>query len=156
VLARPSTLTAFGPDAIGAHLEFAATKRVPAFAVDVVTVAGRPPMLDPMPCPPTEEVTAQTADCYGFSDDDVATVEAAHGGKPGRLWLLGYHVNETYNRVESVGVAITSAAIVQSPYGTNSNADVPALADLDGLEAENDLGPETADSDFTPVPHWRG
>jgi predicted small secreted protein len=141
----PSTLSDFGPHAVGAHLVFPARGRFAAYDVDVLTVAGRAPMLDPPPCKASEELVEDpTITCYGYSDDSGYTWTLAKGGKPGVIWYYAAQDDDTFNRVESVGVRISSKAIDASPLMSETHYPLP-----DGIYAAGDftgdlrVGPET-------------
>lgn len=158
-LARPSSLDAFGPDAVGAHLEFPARGKWAAATVDILTVAGRPPMMDPMPCGDTNngDPLPPGETCFGLAEEHVVTWEKAHDGKPGKIWILGYQQDEEYLREESVGVLITTPDLTFDLY-QEEYVDIPFwwLAGVGNIVGDLSIGPETSDpTAFQRVRNWR-
>ncbi|HET6560727.1 MAG TPA: hypothetical protein VFG72_02545 [Marmoricola sp.] len=115
---RRSRLTDFGPDAVGVHMEFPAGKRYDAFSLDVLTTVGRVPQIDPLPCRVQRSGTAARDSCFAWTGDSAATWTLASEGRPGTLWMIGAQDDDKFNRVESVGVLVTSTGIDVSPFGS--------------------------------------
>ena len=70
---RRSPRTDFGPDAVGARLQFSAGKGYDAFTVDVLTTVGRVPQIDPLPCPVQRAAQAAERSCFAWDADSAAT-----------------------------------------------------------------------------------
>ena len=142
---RRSTLDDFGPEAVGAHLEYPASRRRAAFTIDVLTTAGRVPQLDPLPCRVRDSAGAVANACFAWSRDSVATWTLTSGDRPGTLWIIGVQQDDAFNRVESVGIRVTSAAI-DRPFFLEPP--VPEglppmlLGDLEPLTGDLLMGPE--------------
>jgi hypothetical protein len=140
---RPSRLTDFGADAVGVHLEFPAGKGYDAFTLDVLTTVGRVPQIDPLPCRAQRSRTAARDACFAWDADSAATWTLASEGRPGRMWIIGAQDDDRFNRVESVGVLVTSTGI-----------DVPAFASVEVTPRIPDdvygLGPFTGDLSVGP------
>ena len=146
---RGSPLDDFGPEAVGARLEYPATRGHAAFTVDVLTTAGRVPQLDPLPCP-VQDGGPPGDDCFAWSRDSVATWTLATADRPGELWIVGAQDDDNFNRVESVGIRVVSDAIDQPFFGDPSVPDgLPPmlLADLAPLTADLLVGPEQQRTD---------
>lgn len=141
---RPSTLDDFGPDAVGVHLEFPAGRRYDAFTLDVLTTVGRVPQIDPLPCRVQDTRGAAERACFAWDDDTAATWTLATGDRPGRLWVIGAQDDDTFNRVESVGILVTSSGIDRPPFADGSPG--PRLPDT----LIGDLGPFTSDLSVGP------
>lgn len=159
-LARPSTLDVLGPDAVGAHLEFPATKRFAASEVDILTVAGRPPVMDPMPCGDTNDADPlpEGASCFGWSEDNVVTWAKATAREPGTIWVYGYHQDEVYLREESIAIRIVTPDLTFDLFTDEYPRAFPDwwLAGMGPLATLPDLGPETTDpTAYDPVPNWQ-
>ena len=142
---RRSKLDDFGPEAVGAHLEYAPSRRYAAFDIDVLTTVGRVPQLDPLPCPVQEDGSPPGADCFAWSRDSVATWTLATADRPGTLWIVGAHQDEAFDRWESVGIRVTSDAIDRPFF---AEPPVPQglppmlLGDLEPLTGDLSVGPE--------------
>jgi hypothetical protein len=121
---RRSRLTDFGPEAVGAHLEFPPGKGYDAFTVDILTTVGRVPQIDPLPCPVQKASQAAELSCFAWDDDTAATWTLASGDRPGVLWIIGAQEDDRFNRVESVGLRIESRGITKpfvAAVGTPEN-----------------------------------
>ncbi len=144
---RRSRVTDFGPDAVGAHLEFSGGKGYDPFSVDILTTAGRVPQIDPLPCPVQKAALAEELSCFAWDDDSAATWTLASGDRPGVLWIIGAQDDETFNRVESVGIRVESRGIVNpfvAAVGTPENR-LPEdwFAYVHPLTGHLTVGPET-------------
>jgi hypothetical protein len=140
---RPSRLTVFGPDAVGVHMAFPAGKRYDAFTLDVLTTVGRVRQIDPLPCKVQRSRTAARDACFAWDDDTAATWTLASGDEPGRMWIIGAQDDDKFNRVESVGVLVTSTGIDVPPFASVEVA--PRIPDL-----VYGLGPFTSDLSVGP------
>ena len=140
---RPSRLTDFGPEAVGVHLEFPAGKGYDAFSLDVLTTVGRVPQIDPLPCRVQRSGTAARDSCFAWDPDSAATWTLASEGRPGRMWIIGAQDDDRFNRVESVGVLVTSTGIDVPPFASVEVA--PRIPD-DVYQ----LGPFTGDLSVGP------
>jgi hypothetical protein len=141
---RPSRLTDFGPDAVGVHMEFPAGKGYDAFSLDVLTTAGRVPQIDPLPCRVQRSRTAARDSCFAWGADTAATWTLASEGRPGRMWIIGAQDDDRFNRVESVGVLVTSTGIDVPPFASVQVA--PRIPDdvygLGPFTSDLSVGPE--------------
>ncbi len=142
---RRSTLDDFGPEAVGAHLEYPASRRRAAFTIDVLTTVGRVPQLDPLPCRVQDSAGAAANACFAWSRDSVATWTLTSGDRPGALWIIGVQQDDAFNRVESVGIRVTSAAIdrpffIEPPVP--EGLPPMLLGDLEPLTGDLLVGPE--------------
>ena len=145
---RWSPLTDFGPDAVGARLEFSAGKDYEPFTVDILTTAGRVPQIDPLPCPVQRSAQAADRACFAWDGDSAATWTLASGDRPGVLWIIGAQEDDRFNRVESVGLRIESRGLVE-PFFTEGDAPSNGLPrDYFGsvytVIYDLSIGPETA------------
>lgn len=138
-----SKLDDFGPDAVGAHLEFAAAKRYDAFALDILTTVGRVRQIDPLPCPVQRAGAAARARCFAWDADTVALWTLADGTRPGVLWMIGAQDDDKTNRVETVGVKVVSRAI-DRPFFTDPGTRMRIPENLLAL------GPMTGDLTLGP------
>ena len=145
---RPSRLTDFGPDAAGAHLEFSGGKGYDPFSVDILTTAGRVPQIDPLPCPVQKAALAEELSCFAWDDDSAATWTLAGGDRPGVLWIIGAQDDDTFNRVESVGLRIESNGITRHYFTDPEAGDNGLPPDWFGLVApltsDLSVGPQRA------------
>ena len=141
---RRSRLTDFGPDAVGVHMEFPAGKRHAAFTVDVLTTVGRVPQIDPLPCAIQKVATATREACFAWGEDSAATWTLASEERPGVLWIIGAQDDDSFNRVESVGIRVVSAGIDRPFFVGSGPTRVPPsiLADLEGFTGDLGVGPE--------------
>jgi hypothetical protein len=141
---RRSRLTDFGPDAVGVHLEFPAGKGYDAFSLDVLTTVGRVPQIDPLPCRVQRSRTAARDSCFAWDADSAATWTLASVGRPGRMWIIGAQDDDRFNRVESVGVLVTSTGIDVPPFASVQVA--PRIPDdvygLGPFTSDLSVGPE--------------
>jgi hypothetical protein len=141
---RPSRLTDFGPDAVGVHMEFPAGKGYDAFSLDVLTTVGRVPQIDPLPCRVQRSRTAARDSCFAWGADTAATWTLASDGRPGRMWIIGAQDDDRFNRVESVGVLVTSTGIDVPPFASVEVA--PRIPDdvygLAPFTSDLSVGPE--------------
>ena len=141
---RRSRLTDFGPDAVGVHLEFPAGKGYDAFSLDVLTTVGRVPQIDPLPCRVQRSRTAARDSCFAWDADSAATWTLASEGRPGRMWIIGAQDDDRFNRVESVGVLVTSTGIDVPPFASVQVA--PRIPDdvygLGPFTSDLSVGPE--------------
>jgi hypothetical protein len=94
--------------------------------------------------------------CYAWDEHSAATWRLAHDGRPGRLWVLGTHEDETFNRVESTGVLLTSDALTDNPFEVSLPWTPTLLGDLSGFVTDLSVGPQTTDRDAgrARVPGW--
>ena len=144
---RRSTLEDFGPDAVGAHLEFDAGKGYGPFTVDILTTVGRVRQIDPLPCPVQRSAEAAERGCFAWDADSAATWTLAKGDEPGVLWIIGAQDDDKFNRIESVGLRVESRGIV-APWFTDPDVGDNGLPpDWFGLVApmtsDLSIGPET-------------
>lgn len=142
---RPSRLDELGPDAVGVHLEFPAGTGYDAFTLDVLTAVGRAERIDPLPCRVQRAATAPRDACFAWDPDSAATWQLARGGKPGRMWIVGAQDDDTFNRVESVAVLVTSSALDRAPIGpTEVPLRLPEtlIGDLAPFTSDLSVGPE--------------
>lgn len=140
----PSPLDDFGPDAVGARLTFAGTRRYDAFTLDILTTVGRVPQIDPLPCPVQDSGSAARSGCFAWEANTSATWTLAEGNRPGVLWIIGAQDDDKTNRVESVGVRIVSSGIDQPFFsfpGTAMRIPETLLA-LGPMTGDLRLGPE--------------
>lgn len=144
---RRSRLTDFGPDAVGAHLEFAAGKSYDAFTVDILTTVGRVPQIDPLPCPIQKSALAEERSCFAWTEDSAATWTLASGDRPGVLWIIGAQDDDRFNRVESVGLRVESHGIVNPFFAAVGTPENRLPEDWFGsvypLTGDLTVGPET-------------
>jgi hypothetical protein len=143
---RPSRLDDFGPDAVGVHMVFPARRGEAAYTLDVLTTVGRVGQIDPLPCP-VQRVRTSYDGCFAWDPDTASTWTLAGDGEPGRQWIIGAQDDDVFNRVESVGVLITSAAIDHNPFDEFTDPGGPPLpemlmADLSGFTGDLSVGPE--------------
>jgi hypothetical protein len=141
---RRSHLRDFGPDAVGVHMEFPAGRKYEAFSVDVITTVGRVPQIDPLPCAIQKVATAVEEACFAWGADSAATWTLASEGRPGVLWIIGAQDDDTFNRVESVGIRVVSTGIDRPFFVGSGPRRVPEyiLADLEGFTGDLGVGPE--------------
>ena len=144
---RRSPRTDFGADAVGARLEFSAGKGYDAFTVDILTTAGRVPQIDPLPCPVQRAAVAEERSCFAWDADSAATWTLASGERPGVLWIIGAQDDDTFNRVESVGLRIESRGITRHYFTDPEAGDNGLPPDWFGsvypLTGDLTVGPET-------------
>jgi hypothetical protein len=144
---RRSKRDDLGPEAVGAHLEFAGTARYDRFAIDVLTTVGRASQIDPLPCPVQRSAQAAESSCFAWDDDTAATWTLADGDQPGVLWIFGAQDDDKFNRVESVAVRIESTGIVQPFFTDPDNGALDRLPRdlfaLSPMTSDLRLGPET-------------
>ncbi len=142
---RPSRLDDLGPDAVGAHLVFPATKRHDAFTLDVLTTVGRVEQIDPLPCPVQEAAAAPRESCFAWDENTAATWTLANGEEPGRVWIIGAQDDDKFNRIETVAVLVTSHALDQKPFSDSFHrVRLPGslIGDLSNYTADLSVGPE--------------
>jgi hypothetical protein len=148
---RRSPRTDFGPDAVGARMEFSAGKNYDAFTVDVLTTVGRVPQIDPLPCPVQKVAEAEERACFAWTSDSAATWRLASGDRPGVLWIIGTQDDDTFNRRESVGLRVESRGIVNpffAAVGTPENRLPPDWFGLvHPITDDLSLGPETREAE---------
>jgi hypothetical protein len=141
---RRSRLTDFGPDAVGVHLGFPAGKGYDAFTLDVLTTVGRVPQIDPLPCRVQRSRTAARDSCFAWDADTAATWTLASEGRPGRMWIIGAQDDDRFDRVESVGVLVSSTGIDVPPFASVQVA--PRIPDdvygLGPFTSDLSVGPE--------------
>ena len=146
VSVRPSRREDFGPDAVGAHLEFAGTRRYDPFTVDLLTTVGRVRAIDPLPCRVQRSSTAGRDNCFAWDADTAMTWTLAEDGRPGTMWIVGAQDDDTFNRVESVGIRIASTGITQDFFVNapwTARLPVDLLGSTYSLTADLSVGPAT-------------
>lgn len=144
-LVRPSQRGELGPDAVGVHLGFPGTKKHDPFTLDVLTAVGRARQIDPLPCPVQRAGSAPRDACFAWDDNTAATWDLARDGEPGRMWIFGAQDDETFNRVETVAVLITSDALDRAPISSRYVAmRLPEMliGDLAPFTSDLSVGPE--------------
>ncbi|MFT4008806.1 MAG: hypothetical protein QM655_02065 [Nocardioidaceae bacterium] len=157
--AGPSTLDVLGPDAVGAHLKVPAKGRWSPATVDILTVAGKAPIVDPMPCTKlNRQVRLDDGSmCFAWSKDNVIRWAKATAHRPGVIWILGYHDNETYNRVDTVAIKISTPDLTFDLFGpSDSTREVPNWWwNVGELATAMNISPNSEDpSDHPTVPNW--
>ncbi len=156
--AGPSALDDLGPEAVGAHLEVPATRRWAPASVDILTVAGRAPLVDPMPCTDLNRRVRldDGSMCFAWTEDQVARWTLATADRPGVLWLLGYHDNETYNRVETVAIKITTPDLDFDLFDPRASEMPEWWLALGPLTGAMNVGPNSEHpGDHPRVPNWQ-
>ncbi len=123
---------------------FPAGRTYDAFALDVLTTVGRVPQIKPLPCRVQRSGTAARDSCFAWTSDSAATWTLASEGRPGRMWIIGAQDDDTFNRVESVGVLVTSTGIDVPPFASVEVA--PRIPDtvyaLEPFTSDLTVGPE--------------
>ena len=143
---RPSRLDDFGPDAVGVHLEFPARRGNAAYTLDVLTTVGRVRQIDPLPCAVQRQRTSREG-CFAWDADTATTWTIATPTTTGRQWIIGAQYDDRFNRVESVGVLISSDAIDHNPFDPHADpGGLPLpemlMGDLAGMTSDLSVGPE--------------
>ncbi len=142
----PSRRHDFGPDAVGAHLEFAGTKKYDPFSVDVLTTVGRVKDIDPLPCAVQKSGRVVQDKCFAWDADSAMTWTLADGDVPGTMWIVGAQDDDKFNRVESVGIRIESTGLTQDWFVNEpwtARFPVDLMGNVYSMTADLSIGPET-------------
>ena len=143
---RRSQRDDFGSDAVGAHLEFAGTRKYDPFSVDILTTEGRVKDIDPLPCPVQKAGRVAEDKCFAWDRDSAMTWTLADGDQPGTMWIVGAQDDDKFNRVESVGIRIVSTGLTQDWFLNDpwtARFPVDLMGNVYGLTADLSVGPET-------------